>query len=282
MKKCIFIIGIGVLLLCTTGCKNPFADNEIKGDNRTISGRVRLLDGENPYPAYVWLESIDIGTFVDEKGGFSLTLPREVAGQGLSGVHTLYSYVANYKLRTAKVAVNKGEFVYSQENINKEGKLNAVQTLSRALNIETSASGAYRGMSFLLGVEVKLSAVGENVFVQLPNADNRLLGAVFVRNTATGEVKKWINYGAGFGGIYQAEINNEGRSWSIIINLDDLKLDYGQYEVIPHVVPKFAAVPGGLFNSMGINPTNTVVGFLKLPIRLKAGYFTLEPPPPPH
>ena len=81
MKINYTLLVITVLTLCTC-TKNPFHNNGSVSDHYSIKGSVELDDGENPESLYVWLEIINIGTWTDTTGQFSLSLPPTGSSEG--------------------------------------------------------------------------------------------------------------------------------------------------------------------------------------------------------
>jgi hypothetical protein len=101
------LIAGAINLIC--GCtSNPFGDDEISEEKRTISGVAQLADQSNAKGIMVWMAGFNISTFTDESGAFKITLPPQGSqgpAGGLSGVLNMYFFVGNYLLDYAQVGV---------------------------------------------------------------------------------------------------------------------------------------------------------------------------------
>ena len=65
------------LFIFVLNCDNPFGDDEISAGHRQMHGTITFNEEKPENGAYVWLDGVKIGTFTDEQGEFSLTLPSQ-------------------------------------------------------------------------------------------------------------------------------------------------------------------------------------------------------------
>ncbi len=138
LKLSIVVIAFCLLLVRCT--EVPLVSTEITAGKRQVSGSVRLEQSNEFKNIYVWLEGFDIATTTDKSGNFSLTLPppsSQNARGGITGLFSLYFYLANYFLATSEVLVHDGVFLYSNADLNKNGELLRPKILTEFLRIAT-------------------------------------------------------------------------------------------------------------------------------------------------
>jgi len=156
--KIIAIIGLIIVISCT---ENPFTEPE-KIQDMKITGRVELNDGNSPDQVYVWLELLDLGTFTNHKGKFSLALPPsdlQVEGAGVTGNTRLYFYLSDYKMIYKTIEFAEGELTPDQEAIAADGQLQDTIRLEKIFNIifyPQQDSAALKDSS-MLSLQVEMS-----------------------------------------------------------------------------------------------------------------------------
>ncbi len=156
MQKTAFIkISAIILLIIFISCtENPFTEPE-KIQDLKITGRVELNDGSSPDQVYVWLELLDLGTFTNQKGKFSLPLPPselQAEGAGITGNTRLYFYLSDYKMIYKTIEFAEGKLIPDQEVIAADGQLLATILLEKIFNMSFSPqqdSAALRDSSML-------------------------------------------------------------------------------------------------------------------------------------
>jgi len=176
------LIFLSWLFHCT---ELPFGDNKISAGHQQISGRVELNDGASPEHVYVWLSGLDIATWTDEAGKFTVKLPPKSI-QPVSGTFRLYYYLANYLLAWSEVVIREGEFLYSQGDINNKGELYIPKVMQRFLRISTSVSPASvsENYAYTINVSTTLQATIE-VWVLFSLRNSIRLSFLFMARSRT-------------------------------------------------------------------------------------------------
>lgn len=246
-----------------------------------MSGTVRLADQADAKDILIWMNGFKISTFTNENGEFTLNLPPKAVQSGsggVSGIFTIYFYMANYFLDSAQVVVQNGEFLYSRGDLNKDGRLAATKSLRRFLEISTVVSPAAveQNFNFRIGVTATLRALIDSCTVIFPGSIGDLLGAVFFRNITTGEVIIFQSVP----GAFTRDIAIIGRTPTdrvLAFTLSQIALPRGQYEVIPQVLVRHQALPSGLIGSIGSNVEEIGSNYLKIPFRRTNGRFQVTP-----
>ncbi len=274
------VLLFGLLLITLSSCtKTPFGSDDIYSGARQITGTVELYDGTNAENVYVWLEGFSIGTYTDNNGDFSLSLPSKSSSgtsAGTSGNFNLYFYVANYTLKSALVMIRENEFVYSRGDINKEGKLSSPMVLRRFLRIQTDISPGSVSASYTdpINVNVSLTAT-DSASVILPKSMGELLGAILVKNIDSPGVQIYesvpslINNAKLLVGSYQKTI-------SMTFTLIYKPLNPGKYEVIPFFLIAHEEIPGALLSSITNDMEQLNSNYLNIPFVRQGGAFEVR------
>lgn len=263
-----------------SGCTwNPFGKDDISEGHRQISGSVQLYDGSSPEGTYVWLEGFNVGEYTDGTGQFKLTLPAKSshgASGGVSGIYSIYFYLANYQLDSAQVVIQEGEFVYSRGDINKEGKLYAPKVMRRFLRINTSAVPSSVSANYTGNIEVKVTLTAtDSASVVLPKSMGGMLGAVLLKKSDSYDV--FIFTSAPF--IETREVILVGRTPRTIgmtFNIITRSLTQGQYEVVPYLLIAHEAIPEDLMESLGPDVEELSPNYLNIPFRREGGQFEIK------
>lgn len=262
------------------GCtSNPFGGDKISGGKLVMSGTVRLADQADAKDIWVWMNGFNISSVTNANGEFTLSLPPKSAQSGsggVSGIYTVYFYMANYLLDSAQVVVQNGEFVYSRGDLTKDGRLAATKSLRRFLEMSTVVSPATVRQNFIfrIGITATLRALIDSCTVIFPGSIGDLLGAIFFRNTATAEVIVFLSVP----GAVTRDIELIGRLPTdrvMAFTLSQFVLPPGQYEVIPQVLMRHQALPPGLIRSLGAKVEEIDVDYLKIPFRRTNGTFAV-------
>ncbi|MCG3121539.1 MAG: hypothetical protein ALAOOOJD_04673 [bacterium] len=274
-----FLLAANLIYFC--GCtSNPFGGDKISAGKLTMSGTVRLADQADAKDIWIWMNGFNLSTVTKANGEFTLSLPPKSAqsGGGISGIYTVYFYMANYLLDSAQVVVQNGEFVYARGDLTRDGRLAATKSLRRFLEMSTVVSPATVRQNFIfrIGIATTLRALIDSCTVIFPGSIGDLLGAIFFRNTATGEVIVFQSVP----GAVTRDIELIGRMPTdrvTAFTLGQFVLPPGQYEVIPQILVRHQTLPPGLIESMGSNVEATGSSYLKIPFRRTNGKFELMP-----
>ncbi len=271
------------LFLLIWSCTN----NPIKSDNNisknTITGNVELSDGLSPENVYAWFKVFDINTRVDEEGHFELTLPpagSQAAG-GLSGIYTLFFYMANYKLDSVRIAITNGNLQASSTGVKSSGELVEKVRLAEILSIKATSSPNFftdteeDTIRFTFTVQAKAGAVEVSSDFSNPGFQGgpQFL-AGFVRKVSSQE-----NFCIGTYIDTNTYRTSDFKIESIAIELLPLEIinkpcmySPGQYEVIPSLVIH-QDLPQGLLESLNRNITGSCNKFFNTPLIVENNRF---------
>ncbi len=265
------------------GCTESPFEGGIAAEPKQITGQVDLVDTLNDEKGvYVWLSGLDLSTYTDSTGAFTLEMPKNVS-RDFSGVFTLYFYVANYRFNRATVVVREGKFLYGAGDITPDGRVKEVIKLSKILDIKTiveptQVQSSYRGP---INLQTTLQAVRDTVSVVFPKSVGGLLGGMFFRHLGTGQIYIDI-VDVGANTRDEVLIGREPRSRRQIFELNganyrDLFLPVGEYIVIPFFLIEQDDLPQELFNSFGEKADDLTPNFLKIPFRRDEARFQIVP-----
>ncbi|MBN1481303.1 hypothetical protein EH223_02920 [candidate division KSB1 bacterium] len=255
MKLCIKIALFFSLLL--VHCDNPFGKDEIKGDNRSISGVVSVSGSRNAAGVYVWLDILNIGNFTDESGAFTLILPPSSTLNStgkVTGDFDLYFYTINHKLVTKKIIFRDGSVVYGSGDVDANGTVHNI-SLFRTFYAETRATfplPSNPGEQYGLSVTGHFKSSSGSCQINIPNGSMIFLGAIFIIDVESGQV-------------YKHQLAS-GRDEPFIVTLTQKEQIYAfhpsvgseitfnkDYIVIPYIFPHHPDVPSGLLATLGIS-----------------------------
>lgn len=256
--------------------KNPFGNEATIADRSTVKGTVKLDDGENSEGIYVWLEGIDIGTWTDESGKFSLSLPATGNSIGQNGKFSVYAYAADYGLDSIAVTVTDGQFVAGEEGLDGAGRLRRELILKRRLLISTSVKPLIFESedSGVATVTVKLNPLGRTVTVKSRKAvvDRTTVYTGLLVVSTEGNVVHIEDMN--IARLGQELIGTDAETWTISLNLTGSGVPPGEYTVVPYILIE-SDLPHGLLESMGTDLMKLSEDYLRLPMRRKDGRLTL-------
>ena len=272
---CITLL-IGFLVHCT---KNPIEDNKINPENnQTISGSVRLSDKSSPDDVFIWLEGTKISVRTDSKGAYKLQLPSPElqSGGGMDGVFNLYFYLANYKLASTKVSIARGKFVFGRYGINQNGILDS-KTLTKLVDISTEVQpDQYTiGNGGYIDIYISLTNTMTTTYITtFYDYANDLVNGIIFKNRAKASSEAEFRILT----IYAKTLAVAGDSvLQMSFFSGDLKLEAGEYDVIPLIYIEQEGMPEGLLQAIGeksglydVHPD-----YLKIPFKQQYGYLKI-------
>jgi len=254
MKK----ISLGLLSLAIfAACSNPFGNDEITGEKRTLTGAVTISGAADLSGVYVWLDRINVGVFTDEKGEFKLTLPPKStlnASGEVSGEFDLYFYSINCKLEIRKVLLRNGVLLYGEADVDKNGAVRNL-TLIQTFSVETRSAFPQisPGDPPEISITAHMRACIDSFAVNIPGGNFVLLGGVFIKRIETGQVFMFELAGTE-GRPYIEMLDKKERLWSFHPDVFDRGLEMGTYRIYPLVYPNYPDIPAGLFETLGLSP----------------------------
>jgi len=276
-------ISLFILLLIIECTENPFFDDTIKSQNRTIRGQIELNDRSTPDGVYIWFEGFDMGTYSDEKGNFQITLPAPAnqAGEGVTGTYKLYYYLANFQLDSSFIVIKNGEIQGLHGDLNSRRELKQSKYLIKILKIKTEIEPAivtedYRGA---INITLSLDPLIDSVFVKFPNKTEGPVAIVFLKKIFPEEDYFEILDVNGFAlsaSMVADSLTNVPKIWSAGFHLNADRLPKGQYQIIPYFLIEQGPLPYNLLNDFGININNPVQDFINVPIKREGGDFEIR------
>ncbi len=269
-----------VVLMSNLSCiSNPFGGGEISGGNRNISGRVQLSDNFDPEGVYVWLEGLDAGVRTDDDGNFQLTLPSPASqpNGGLSGIFDLFFYLENFNLVSKQVSVNRGEFVYSQSEMNRDGKFHTPIFLLQSLSIEIlmTPNTIESDSGGRVAARVFLRATRDSVRVFFPFSAGNILAPLFFHNLDTDEIFIHECVLAGIEVSEHLTIKTERYERIFVDAIGRRDLPVGKYEVIPYLFLEDKQIPPALLRNLGYD-AQSLATYLKIPFKRQGGQFQVN------
>lgn len=270
-----------VVLVSQFACtSSPLGDNGISSGRRKMRGEILISEPRNLDGVFVWLEEFNIGTRTDENGEFSIVLPppsTQSESGGVTGLFTLYFYIANYYLRTAEVFINNGEFLYGKADLDPDGELLNARVLTEFLLIKTTLSPSVTFLECGGGepdvppcdtmlVKLTLQATkGDSVPVLFPGSPSGL-GGVLLRNQDTGAVFT-IEAIPGSQSQHSVGVEEQPVTRVMVFDLMTNPIPRGTYEVIPYFLIRFELIPPALKATLGRSIEQLGPEYLKIPFR---------------
>ena len=264
---------------CTS---NPFGgDDQISSGNAKIHGALQLNDNASPAGVCVWLEGFDISSYTNTSGNFEMTLPppsSQGSTGGVSGVFSLYFYLANYKLESAQVVTRNGAFVYSSGDIGANGEVIGPQVLTKFLRIKTAVTPASVPVNFpsSINVQVTLEAIDDSVTVVFPKSVGGVLGGVLLKPTGSEQVFVV----QALPGVVSNDITIVGKTRphtrGMNFSLQQTPLPPAAYQVVPYLLVRHEAIPSRLIASLGANVEALGPNYLNIPFQREGGQFTVS------
>lgn len=264
MKRARFFF---LLLALSLACDNPFGQDEITGENRTVSGVVTVKDSQSAKGVYVWLDKVNVGTFTDEEGAFTLTLPPKStlnATGTVTGDFDLYFYTISHELIIKKVILRDGSILYSNGDIDKNGEIHNIILLKKfsVKTVPVFPLPTQSGYQFALSIASHFKTTFPGTQISIPNGNMSLLGGCFVINTETNQAHLYELPGTGKPFI--ASLDRQEQVWGFHPKTGDEILFRTTYKTVPFVFPYYPDLPPELLNSIGVSETEMNENFLSI------------------
>ncbi len=256
-----------LVLFLILACDNPFGQDEISGDNSTLTGTVTVKDAPNAKGVYVWIDKINVGTFTDDDGNFTLTLPPKstLTKTGtVTGDFDLYFYTISHELVIKKVILREGSILYGNGDVGANGKIHDI-SLFRNFQVKTVPVfplPSTAGYQFALSVASHFSTTSPGTKISIPNGNMSLLGGCFVINMETN--KAYLYDLPGTGKPFVAALERQEQIWGFHPNSGDEIVLRTTFKTIPFVFPYYPDLPEELLSSIGVSETEINENFLSI------------------
>lgn len=263
-----------VLALLFGACvENPFeSPSEVQSPPRSIRGSVILSSGGEHDGAMIWLEGFSVSTRTDQSGAFQLSLPppsAQGASGGANGAFTAWYYLANYRLRTTRVAVRNGYFVFPNDDFDEQGFARDPMLLQQLFSVATTLSKTRirQRETTLMNVTVKMAASLSPVNVYYPRRVTGTEGPLIFHNLSNGEVKVLRSVVGGTEPYENVMVGLNGYERTYLVTIPRDTLSVGVYEIVPFILYRDQSVPVELLQSIGKNVETPSADYLRLPFR---------------
>ena len=284
-----------VLVFCAC-TKSPLETVDAPAKQKTIAGKVALEDFISPEETFVWLEGFNLGTRADQGGGYQIELPEKgfqsVLPGGVEGVFKLYFFNANYFIKTLDLVVLNGEFVNGKGDILSTGALSRHLTLANIVTIRTEVSVPAIKASYdsTLTVSVLVSPVdiADSVKVRFPDLAEQSVARVFLKGI---ESDNMLNLTSSRFSV--AELGEEPLTVDELTSLQEVRdrpllltieLEWrsglaaaDDYWVLPYLLIDHQDVPVDLLENMGVDLSNPLESFHKIPYGIHAAKLMVLP-----
>ncbi len=283
---------LAIALALSFNCsENPFGSEDKIRDRRQVWGQVAFSNGAAAAGVFVWLDRHDLSVRTANDGSFVLALPPLQNQQGVVAEGTLYFYLANYKLATARVKIMEGQFAFGQAAIDAEGRLRGPIVMVRALDIVTQVTPpAWPADEDSLKITVRLVADEGCVLVYNPlldavprdGVDFAPLGAALLRHIETGQVFTLRNSATGTGTERLQPCAKQAIHRILMAAGPQLQhLPAGKYEVFPYLWLEPQGTPQALLANLGAEVNELGKNYLKKPMHRQPAIFEIRQQPQP-
>ena len=271
-----FLIALTLFLVHCS--ENSLFDQKINPDQfNSVRGKVLLSEENNQDSIYVWMDGLNLSTYTDSSGAFTIELPPAELqpGGGLNGVFKLYYFIANYRIHysilfliNGKVELNKGD-IDSRGNIFPEvwlTKLIDIRTETIPTNIETNYTGDVITKIHLTNM---VDTVWVNTFM-FPWGEPGVL-VIERNNEGSNEVAMIKSSNAN----WDTQVITEPITWQIINKFAPGFFDPAIYYFYPFLEVVQEDIPPELLASLGEDVYNFSMEYLNIPYKQSPGIFTV-------
>ncbi len=266
------LVACAVILAVISCTKSPLGENTISGDTDTISGKVMLDTNTVAKNALIWLDGLNVSTYADENGNFTLKIP-PVLSQGGSGGYTgtlsMYFYVGNYAMSKQAVALQSGRFIYNSGPIDKKGKLKSNIILRKLLDIDIELLPQLLvfGADPQIKITVTLTAVQDTVSVYFPGVVDGTIGPIIIANQETGEHRavQTTLIGVISGPDTKTLQAGESQRRIYLLGAGFFENKTARYELIPYLLLRHQVIPNRFYLNPGGGALTSLENYWQLP-----------------
>ena len=284
------------IFILYSGCtSNPFWE-----DNRTkkikIQGYVNKESIVSDVAVFVFIEDLNVSTYTDTLGSFSLELPNLEMENGIfSGAVKVHYYIHNYKAVYSTLYITNGRLTREQIDFDENGILVEPITLDKLASFELSIDNIWKRsngdtLKFSLAITSKHHPFSYYSYVNIRLDPRRFVssgillksmqsGSVYYDKNDTDLLQK-IDILPNETNILEFEVEPNGFFPFIIdnyISLEQQLVQSGLHEILPYIYIIQEDVPDELFNHIGIQNVSIIgASFLKMPIDLVRGSLLIQ------
>ena len=274
---CILTSFILVLTACT---KNPLSDDDISLVQRTtVKGKIQLSDNSTPVNVFIWLEGLEVSTYSNANGNFTLTLPapQTQPGGGLTGDYMLYYYLGNYEYATSSVSIVDGYFRFGEQDIADNGSIKQTIQLQKLLRIETTIVPPRMNVGDTLDVTISISlrALSGPVKVETLKENTDFVLAIFFRPQEK-PIEDVLQLPCNL--QPQEETIQLSKKWYVNLYTHWIHIPEEQavYDIVPYLRVIQDGLPDALIQSISPNADKYNYEYLHIPYKWNLGQFSVE------
>ncbi|MDG1223137.1 MAG: hypothetical protein P8O00_01085 [Candidatus Marinimicrobia bacterium] len=276
-----------ILILFSSCTSNPFwEDSASKKIN--IQGHIDTQSGVSDVPAFVFVENLNISTYTDISGFFSIDFPSlEMADGVFSGAVKVYYYIHNYKIAYSTLYITNGRLTSEQIDFDENGVLINIINLKELASFDLSIDNIWdrtNGDTLKLSLTINSKNYPFSYFsyVDIQSNPRRYIPSGVLLKSKTNQAVYYDKNNTDFLQKTDVSLNetkvldfkvapNDFSPFIIddYILLEQQLVQSGEHEVLPYIHIIQDDIPDELFESIGIQNA-AIIGesYLKMPIEI--------------
>ena len=276
-----------ILILFSSCTSNPFwEDSASKKIN--IQGYIDTQSRVSDVPAFVFVENLNISTYTDTSGFFSIDFPSLEMEDGVfSGAVKVYYYIHNYKIAYSTLYITNGRLTSEQIDFDENGVLINIISLKELASFDLSIDNIWdrtNGDTLKLSLTINSKNYPFSYFsyVDIQSNPRRYIPSGVLLKSKTNQAVYYDKNNTDF--LQKTDVSlNETKVldfkvapndfFPFIIDdyilLEQQLVQSGEHEVLPYIHIIQDDIPDELFESIGIQNA-AIIGenYLKMPIEI--------------
>ena len=276
-----------ILILFSSCTSNPFwEDSASKKIN--IQGYIHTQSGVSDVPAFVFVENLNISTYTDTSGFFSIAFPSLEMEDGVfSGAVKVYYYIHNYKIAYSTLYITNGRLTSEQIDFDENGVLINIISLKELASFDLSIDNIWDRtngdtLKLSLTINSKNHPFSYFSYVDIQSNPRQYIPSGVLLKSKTSQAVYYDKNNTDF--LQKTDVSlNETKVldfkvapndfFPFIIDdyilLEQQLVQSGEHEVLPYIHIIQDDIPDELFESIGIQNA-AIIGenYLKMPIEI--------------
>ena len=276
-----------ILILFSSCTSNPFwEDSASKKIN--IQGHIDTQSGVSDVPAFVFVENLNISTYTDTSGFFSIDFPSLEMEDGVfSGAVKVYYYIHNYKIAYSTLYITNGRLTSEQVDFDENGVLINIISLKELASFDLSIDNIWdrtNGDTLKLSLTINSKNYPFSYFsyVDIQSNPRRYIPSGVLLKSKTNQAVYYDKNNTDFLQKTDVSLNETkvldfkvapNNFFPFIIDdyilLEQQLVQSGEHEVLPYIHIIQDDIPDQLFESIGIQNAGIIgESYLKMPIEI--------------